>query len=128
MSGQHRGDRNLAAGTLARRVLIAALTALTGVYLLWFGTTPRPWVALAVFAGPPALLAMAALRDRRAAGFWAGVFALAWFSHGVMVAWTRAPERPFAGAEIVLALTVVFAASVPGLRARFGRRHTSGTP
>lgn len=118
---------NVFSGNLARRVLIAALIALTGLYLLWLGATPKPWAALAVFALPPAFLAMAALRGRRTAGFWAGVFALAWFSHGVMVAWTRAPERLFAGAEIALALLIVFAASLPGLRARFGRR-TSGTP
>ncbi len=55
------------------------------------------------------------------AGFWAGVLALGWFSHGIMVAWTRAPERLFAIAEIVLALVMVFAASYPGMRARFSK-------
>jgi uncharacterized membrane protein len=50
------------------------------------------------------------------------VLALAWFSHGVMVAWTRPPERLFATVEIVLALAVVFAASIPGLRARLGKK------
>lgn len=109
------------AGGLARGLLIGALIALTGLYLLWFGATPAPWIALAVFALPPAALAMAALRGRRQAGFWAGVLALAWFSHGIMVAWTRAPERLFACAEIVLALLIVLAASLPGLRARFGK-------
>ena len=71
-----------------------------------------------MFAIPPAALAMAALRGFRPASFWAGVLALAWFSHGIMVAWTRAPERLFAIAEIVLALVIVFAASYPGMRAR----------
>jgi len=109
-------------GSLSRRVLVCALIALTGLYLMWFGGMPSPWVTLFVFAMPPAALAMAALRERRGAGFWAGVFALGWFSHGVMVAYTRAPERLFATAEIVLALVVVFAASVPGMRARFSKR------
>ena len=109
-------------GNLSRRVLIAALIALTGLYLLWFGVTPSPWAALLVFALPPAALAMAGLRGWRKAGFWAGVLALGWFSHGIMVAWPRAPERLFATAEIVLALVVVFAASIPGIRARFSKR------
>ena len=109
------------AGSLSRRVLLAALIALVGLYLLWFGRQPAPWVALAVFAGPPALLAMATLRGARTAGFWAGVLALAWFSHGIMVAWTRAPERVFAVLEIGLALLVVFAASLPGMKARFSK-------
>ncbi|HEY0659993.1 MAG TPA: DUF2069 domain-containing protein [Lysobacter sp.] len=110
------------AGSIARRVLIVALIALTGLYLMWFAPAPHPWAALAIFALPPALLAMAALRGRARAGFWAGVLALLWFSHGVMVAWTRPPERLFALAEVVLAVAVVFAASLPGLRARFAKK------
>ena len=109
-------------GPMSRRVLIVALIALAGLYLMWFGATPAPWAALLVFALPPAALAMAALRGWRAAGFWAGVCALGWFSHGVMAAYTRPPERLFSMLEIVLALVVVFAASVPGMRARFSRK------
>jgi len=30
-------------GNLSRRVLIVALIALTGLYLMWFGATPGPW-------------------------------------------------------------------------------------
>ena len=108
-------------GSVWRRVLIVALIVLTGLYLLWFGGLPSPWAALLVFALPPAVLAMAAMRSWRQAGFWAGVLALGWFSHGIMVAWTRAPERVFASAEIVIALVVVFAASIPGIRARFAK-------
>lgn len=120
MSNETRGT---SADAVAGRVLVASLAALTGLYLFWFGTGRDPWAALAVFAAPAAALALAALRGWRRAGFWSGVLALGWFSHGVMVAWTRAPERLFAVAEIVLALVVVFAASLPGLRARFsGRR------
>jgi uncharacterized membrane protein len=109
-------------GSLARRVLIISLITLTGVYLMWFGAAPVSWAALLVFALPSAVLAMAALRGWRLAGFWAGVLALAWFSHGVMVAWTRPPERLFATAEIVLALAIVFAASLPGMKARFSKK------
>jgi len=112
--------------TPARRLLRVALLGLVLLYSLWFGgalpaATPR-WVALGVFALPPLLLALALPRHGARAGFWAGVLALLWFSHGVMVAWTRAPERWPALAEVALALVVVFAASIPGLRARFAKR------
>jgi len=108
-------------GNLWRRTLVCALLALTGLYLLWFGGMPSPWAALLVFAVPAAAVAIAVLRGWRAAGFWSGVFALGWFSHGIMVAYTRAPEWLFASAEIVLALVVVFAASIPGMKARFSK-------
>lgn len=106
----------------ADRVLVVALLALAVLYVAWFAPAPDPWAALVVFAVPPVLLAIAGWRRYRSAAFWAGVFALAWFSHGVMVAWTRAPERGYALAEVALALVVVVASSWPGLRARFARR------
>ena len=107
--------------TPARRLLRVALLALVLLYGAWFGAASQ-WVALTVFALPPLLLALALPRYGARAGFWAGVFALLWFSHGVMVAWTRAPERWQALAEIGLALAVVFAASIPGLRSRFAKK------
>ncbi|MCA1714855.1 MAG: DUF2069 domain-containing protein [Gammaproteobacteria bacterium] len=104
----------------ARGALCLALLVLAGVYAAWFGGQAK-WIAMLVFALPPALLAMALLRGHARAGFWAGVLALLWFPHGVMVAWTRPPDLAYAGAEIVLALAIVFAASLPGLRARFAK-------
>ena len=103
----------------ARAALVASLAALALLYAAWFRHEP---VALLVFGLPPALLALRAWRGGARAGFVAGVLALLWFSHGVMVAWTRAPELGFAWAEILLALAVVWCASLPGLRARFGHR------
>lgn len=102
----------------AVRVLIAALLLLAGVYVAWFGARASSWAALAVFALPPAWLAVARLRGNRTAGFWASVLALFWFSHGIMVAWTRPAERGFALAEVALAVVVILAASLPGIRAR----------
>src|SRR5690606_2090944 len=104
--------------TTSRWVLRLALLALVLLYTTWF-VRDAQWVALGVFALPPLLLALALPRSGARAAFWAGLLALAWFSHGVMVAWTHAPERWFALAEVALALVVVFAASAPGLRARF---------
>lgn len=107
--------------TRARRMLCTALLALLALYAMWFGREAQ-WFALAVFALPPLWLAIALLRGGGArTGFWAGVLALLWFSHGIMVAWTRPPERVFAFAEIALAVAIVLAASLTGLRARFSR-------
>ena len=100
--------------------LVASLAALAVLDACWF--LPQEPVALLVFGLPPALLALAAWRGGARAPFFAGVLALLWFSHGVMVAWTRPPERVFAWGEVVLALAVVWCASAPGLRARFSRR------
>ena len=100
------------------RVLQLALLALAVLYAAWFARGAE-WVALLVFAVPPLLLALRLPRGGARVAFWAGVLALAWFSHGIMVAWTRAPDRAFALGAVVLSLLVVLAASLPGLRARF---------
>ena len=106
----------------SRRVLLAALLALVTLYAAWFGRQPQPWAALLVFALPPLLLALGVLLRRRTAGFWSAVLALAWFSHGVMVAWVRPEDRWPALAAVALAVLVVFAASLPGLRMRFAKK------
>ena len=99
-----------------------ALLALAGLYAAWMHDGRHALAALLVFALPPAVLAAWHLRRPALAAFWAGVLALGWFSHGVMVAWSVPAERGFALAAIVLALVVVFASSWPGMRARFRRR------
>ena len=104
------------------RALIAALLALAALYALWFWPDRHRLAALLVFALPPLLLALLAWRGWRRAGFTAGVLALLWFSHGVMVAWTRAGERLPALLAAALAVAIVLLASLPGLRARLQRR------
>ena len=105
----------------AHRILLLALLALALVYAAWFARTGE-WVALAVFALPPALLALRLPRGGAGVALLAGVLALLWFAHAVMVAWTRPPDRAHAWLVVLLSLAIVFAASIPGLRARFGRR------
>ena len=106
----------------AYALLRASLIALAALYVAWF-VPQRDWAAVAVFALPPLVLAMYCGGTRAArAAFWAGLCALLWFSHGVMAAWTRPAEHMYALAEVALALCVVFTASAPGLRARFGGR------
>jgi uncharacterized membrane protein len=112
------------AATTRVRWLVAALVALAVLYATWFGARGA-WVAVAVFALPPLLLAWrtAATRGTGRAPFWAAVLSLAWFSHGVMVAWSRPGEAAFALGAVALSLAVLFAASLPALRARFGGRN-----
>jgi uncharacterized membrane protein len=105
-----------------RIVLVAALLGLVALYAGWFHADEDRLPSLLVFALPPLLLAIGVLAHRNTARFWAGVFALCWFSHGVMVAWAQAEHRGLALVEIALALLVVFASNAPGLRARFGRK------
>jgi uncharacterized membrane protein len=105
----------------ARKATIVALVLLAVLYVLWFVHDAYPVAALLVFALPPVLFALAIAAGRRTAAFWSGVFALAWFSHAVMVAWTRPPERAFAYAALALSIAVILAVSLPGLRARFSR-------
>ena len=104
------------------RPLALTLLALTALYVAWFWNDRHAVAALLVFAVPPAVLGVLAWRGWSRAGLSAGLVALLWFSHGVMVAWTRPPERMFAFAEILLTLLVIYVASMPGLRARFSKR------
>ena len=107
--------------SLAHRILMLSLLALALVYAAWFARE-GDWVALAIFAAPPLLLALRLPRGGARIALLAGMLALLWFSHAVMVAWTRPPERGFALLALLLSLAIVFAASIPGLRARFSRR------
>ena len=106
----------------SRLVLAGLLQLLAILYAAWFFGDRQYTLALLVFALPPILLMIGVMARRRTAAFWAGVFALFWFSHGVMSAWTHRETALYAWAEIVLSLLVVVLASLPGLRARFGKR------
>lgn len=109
----------------SRRALAVLLLALAVLFAAWFAGDPRYLQALTVFALPPLLLAIGVLARRRTAPFWAGVLALAWFSHGVMLAWERADGRAYALGEIALALAIIAATSWPAMAARFGKRRGS---
>lgn len=108
--------------TRARLVLAVALFALAALYAAWFARDSDRIAAWLVFAVPPLLLGIGVLRRSRTAGFWAGVLSLGWFSHAIVVLYERAGDRVLGTIELVLALLILFAASLPGLRARFARR------
>ena len=101
------------------RPLALALFALAAIYAAWFWHDRHAVAALLIFAMPPLLLGLVAWRGWSRAGLSAGLIALLWFSHGVMVAWTHPLDRAFAFAEILLSLVIIYLASMPGLRARF---------
>lgn len=104
-----------------RSIFPGALLALAGLFVYWFGRQ-GDWTALILFALPPLAFGfLAGIRPRQAA-FWAGVFALMWFSHGIMVAWSRPADRGLALIEIVLALAVIFSANWGALQSRFMRK------
>ncbi|MBT2747800.1 MULTISPECIES: DUF2069 domain-containing protein [unclassified Lysobacter] len=104
-------------------VLLAALLALTALFGLWYVLPGRHLVAgLSVFMAPPALLAVGVALRSRLAAYWAGVLALFWFCHGVMLAWSSPAERGYAWIELTLALVVIFAANLAGVKARFGKK------
>lgn len=111
-----------------RAVLIAALIALAGTYAMWFKDDAYAAFALGVFALPPLALAIGVAAGRRTAGFWAGVLALFWFSHAIMLAWSEPAGRGYALLATALSVTVVFASSMRGLAARFSRGKRPSEP
>lgn len=112
----------------AQVYLASVLLALALLFAGWALGHPHPLAGLLAFALPPALLAAAALRAWRRAGFTAGVLALLWFSHGVMLLWAEPAARAWALGETLLALLVVHAACLPGWRARRLARQPAARP
>ena len=102
----------------ALRPLAFELLALALFYAAWFAGDEHLLTGLLVFALPPFLLAIAAWRGWHRAGFAAGVLALLWFSHGVMLAWSEPAQRLMALVEVALALAIFYAACLPGAHAR----------
>lgn len=107
--------------TLAGLALLAALQWFWHAWLL-----PPPWPAGLWLAGafslPLLLAAWGILARRPSARFWAGVFALLYFCHGITEAWTLESARLAGLAEAALAVLVIVASSWNGMSARFGGR------
>lgn len=108
-----------------RIVLALLLAALAATYAHWYRGEPQWAAAWAVFALPPALLAAGVALRRRTAPFWSGVLALGWFCHGVMLAWDSADDRAHALVVTALAVAIIVAGSLPGLRARRAKRRAA---
>ncbi len=108
-----------------RAALVLTLAALSALFLAWFRHEAQIVAAYAFFALPPLLLAVFAALGNRHARFWAGVLALLWFSHGVMIAWSEPAQRGYGIAETLLAIGIVFASSAGGLRERARKRRAA---
>ena len=106
----------------SRLVLAGLLQLLAVLYAVWFYGDRQYTLALLVFALPPVLLMIGVMARRRTAAFLAGVFALFWFSHVVMVAWADPVKAPFAWGGIVLSIAIVIATSWPAFAKRFGNK------
>jgi uncharacterized membrane protein len=108
--------------TTSRKILAFALFALSVLYSVWFHDDKHRLAAMIVFTLPPLLLLVGVLLGNAKASFWAGVFGLFWFSHGVMLAYSNPGVRVYAWIEIVLSLTIILASSWSGLSAKFGKK------
>ena len=103
---------------------ILALALLQPVWHLWLApSTWLPPVFVVVVMSLPILPAvLLALFRRPSAGFWGGVAALLYFSHGVMELWSNPAVTALAWAETLLSVGLVIAASWRGLQARAAAR------
>lgn len=119
----------LASPGLARPLAVvrAGLVALLALQLAWHGLLPPPrsalgWTALALAVVPLLAVLPGAWRGRPLPLFWANLLVLLYFCHGVTEAWTDPAQRIPALAEVVLAVLVVCAYGLLGLRSRRAAR------
>ncbi len=106
----------------SRLILAGLLQLLAILYAVWFYGDRQYTLALLLFSLPPLLLMIGVMTRRRTAAFWAGVAALFWFSHAVMVAWADPVKARFGWAGIVLSIGIVIATSWPAFAKRFGKK------
>jgi uncharacterized membrane protein len=114
-------------GDSARVITLTGLALLAALQWIWHAwLLPPPWPAgvwLATAFSLPLLLAAGGMLARRpSARFWAGVFALLYFCHGITEAWTLEAARLLGLGESALAVLVIVASNWNGLRARLGGR------
>jgi uncharacterized membrane protein len=113
----------MSARTLAAILIVVLASLILAWQTLLAPPLQLPRVLAAALHLAPLLPALVLLLVRhRAATFWGAVAALLLFCHGVSEAWSQPAARALAGAEILLSVALVFAASWNGLRARLARR------
>ena len=105
---------------------ILALALLQPAWHLWLApSTWLPPVFVVVVMSLPILPAvLLGLFRRPSAGFWGGVAALLYYSHGVMELRSNPEVTALAAVETLLAVGMVLAASWRGLQARAAARRT----
>lgn len=106
-----------------RRVAIALLAALILLKLAWHAWLAPPLrfplgFVLGLALIPLLIPALIACFDLRRGAFWAGFVALAYFSHGIMEAWTTPAVRLLAHLEWIIATLLIVAVGIAGLNER----------
>jgi uncharacterized membrane protein len=105
------------------------LIALQLAWHLWLSpprSLPMAFV-LGLAIGPLIVAGLVMLADVRRGLFWAGFIALAYFSHGIMEAWSSPAIRHLANAEWLLSTILVVAVGAAGLAARKSARRQAAT-
>ncbi len=105
-------------------LLVLALLLLQPAWYLWLAppTVLPPLFAAIVMSMPLLPVVLLLVLRRPSGGFWAGLAALFYFSHGVMEAWASPEVRALALVEATLAVILVVASSWAGLKARMAGR------
>ncbi len=103
---------------------ILALALLQPVWHLW--VAPSTWLppvfVLGLMSLPILPAVLLGVFGHPSAGFWGGVAALLYFSHGVMELWSNPDVTALAWAETLISVGLVVAASWRGLQARAAAR------
>lgn len=112
---------------MTTRLLIFALLLLQPAWYLWLAPPVGlpPVIAAVAMAAPMIPAALLALFGHRSAGFWGGVAALFYFSHGTMEWWSNPAVTALAATESALATALIFSASWRGLQARAAARQAA---
>lgn len=115
-----------------QRAAIASVFAIWLLHVLWHGwLLPVPdgifWLVMTLAALPGLPCAIACLRRRPSAAFWAGFAGLFYFCHGVMEAWASPQLKLLGWTEIALALLATLGSSWQGMRARLASKRAART-
>lgn len=118
---------------MSARLVVLSLLAWAGLALLqlaWHGWLHPPVrvpiaVVLSIALLPLALPLLAWRRGPRRMLLWAGIAALAYFSHGVMEAWASPAVRGLAVLEALLAVVLVAALGSVAIVEKRARRQAS---
>jgi uncharacterized membrane protein len=117
----------------ARGIAAACTVVLLALQWAWRAAQPAQawpwWLPAALFSLPLLFPVLAFLLRRPRAPLWAGTVALLYFCHGI-AEWRAeaAQATPWALAETLLAVVLVFAAGWPGIAAKLAKRREAPPP
>jgi uncharacterized membrane protein len=116
----------------ARGIAAACTVVLLALQWAWRAAQPAQawpwWLPAALFSLPLLFPVLAFLLRRPRAPLWAGTVALLYFCHGIAEWRAEAAQAPWALAEALLAVVLVFAAGWPGIAAKLAKRREAPPP